>query len=120
MNTPQTEKTPVAELSYRCALCPPRRAGRSGVATTMGAALWAALFTLMTTAFGQNADTIADREVQRRQAGMSQGEAALARGHSALKARNYTVAYQEFKTAIGYLPDSVVSGKSHDEAADGA
>src|SRR5262249_15411257 len=33
--------------------------------------------------------------------------------------RNYTVAYQEFKSAISYLPDSVVSGKAHDEAADG-
>src|SRR5213076_1676260 len=32
---------------------------------------------------------------------------------------NYTVAYQEFKTAIGYLPDAVVSGSAHDEAAEG-
>ena len=35
------------------------------------------------------------------------------------RSRNYTVAYQEFKTAIAYLPDAVVSGRSHDEAADG-
>jgi len=71
------------------------------------------------TAFAQNADSIADREVQRRQAGIPAGEAALARGKSAIRAKNYTVAYQEFKTAISYLPDSVVSGKGHDEAADG-
>jgi general secretion pathway protein D len=71
-------------------------------------------------AFAQNADNIAEREVQRRQAGISDGEAALARGKSAMKARNYTVAYQEFKTAVAYLPDAIVSGKSHDEAAEGA
>jgi len=82
-------------------------------------ALWAALLIIALPAFAQNADSIADREVQRRQAGIPAGEAALARGKSAIRAKNYTVAYQEFKTAITYLPDSVVSGKSHDEAADG-
>jgi type II secretory pathway component GspD/PulD (secretin)/tetratricopeptide (TPR) repeat protein len=71
-------------------------------------------------AFAQNADSIADREVQRRQSGIPAGEAALARGKSAIRAKNYTVAYQEFKTAVAYLPDAVVSGRAHDEAADGA
>src|SRR5216117_4368806 len=36
-----------------------------------------------------------------------------------MKAKNYTLANEEFKTAVGYLPDSVVSGKTHDEAVDG-
>ena len=35
------------------------------------------------------------------------------------RSKNYTVAYQEFKTAVAYLPDAVVSGRAHDEAADG-
>ena len=35
------------------------------------------------------------------------------------RAKNYTVAYQEFKTAIAYLPDAVVSGRAHDDAAEG-
>src|SRR5262245_34824984 len=70
-------------------------------------------------AFAQNADNIAEREVQRRQAAIPQGEAALARGKSAMRSKNYTVAYQEFKTAIAYLPDAVVSGQAHDEAAEG-
>ena len=83
------------------------------------AALWVALFALSTAAFAQTPDNIAEREMQRRQAAIPEGEAALARGKSALKTRNYTVAYQEFKTAIGSLPDAVVSGKAHDEAADG-
>src|SRR6266699_1403462 len=70
-------------------------------------------------ALAQTPDNIAEREMQRRQAAIPEGEAALARGKSALKTRNYTVAYQEFKTAIGSLPDAVVSGKAHDEAAEG-
>jgi general secretion pathway protein D len=69
--------------------------------------------------FAQTADNVAEREVQRRQAAMPQGEAALARGKTAMKAKNFTLANQEFKTAVDYLPDSVVSGKAHDEAVDG-
>src|SRR5947208_5067990 len=76
-------------------------------------------FLFCATVFAQNADNIAEREVQRRQAGIPEGEAALARGKSAMKARNYTVAYQEFKTAVAYLPDAVVSGSAHDQAAEG-
>src|SRR5438874_7883147 len=83
------------------------------------AALWVALFALSTAALAQTPDNIAEREMQRRQAAIPEGEAALARGKSALKARDCTVAYQEFKTAIGYLPDAVVSGSAHDEAAEG-
>jgi general secretion pathway protein D len=69
--------------------------------------------------FGQTPDNIAEREVQRRQSGISQGEAALARGHAAMKARDYGAAHEEFRTAVMYLPDAVVSGKAHDEAVDG-
>ena len=71
------------------------------------------------TAFAQNADNIANREVQRRQAAIPAGEAALARGKTAMRSKNYTVAYQEFKTAVAYLPDAVVSGRAHDDAAAG-
>ncbi len=77
------------------------------------------LFLFSASAFAQNVNSIADREVQRRQAGIPAGEAALARGQSALRSRNYTVAFQEFKTAVSYLPDAVVSGSAHDEAAQG-
>src|SRR5438105_13685332 len=72
------------------------------------------------TAFAQTtSDNVAEREVQRRQAAMPQGEAALSRGKSAMKEKNYTLANQEFKSAATNLPDSVVSGKAHDEAVDG-
>ncbi len=36
-----------------------------------------------------------------------------------MRSKNYTVAYQEFKTAVSYLPDAVVSGRAHDDAAEG-
>src|SRR5436189_210725 len=74
---------------------------------------------LCATSFAQTPDNVAEREVQRRQASMPQGEAALKRGKSAMKAKNYTLANEEFKTAAGNLPDSVVSGKGHDEAVEG-
>src|SRR6478752_6468202 len=94
-------------------------ASHSEAAIAVAAALWAAFLILTIPAFAQNADSIADREVQRRQSAMPAGEAALARGKTAMRSKNYTVAYQEFKTAVGYLPDAVVSGRAHDEAADG-
>ena len=84
--------------------------------------VFAALFSvaaLCATTFAQTPDSVAEREVQRRQASIPQGEAALARGKSAMKAKNYTLAHEEFRSAVGYLPDAVVSGKSHDQAVDG-
>ncbi|MGH7984626.1 MAG: hypothetical protein ACREFF_15995, partial [Candidatus Udaeobacter sp.] len=71
------------------------------------------------TSFAQTPDSVAEREVQRRQTAIPEGEAALGRGKSAMKAKNYTLAHEEFKTAVSYLPDSVVSGKAHDQAVDG-
>jgi general secretion pathway protein D len=71
------------------------------------------------TAAGQNVEHISKREVARRQAGVTQGEAALVRGKEAMKLKNYTVAHEEFRVAVTYLPDAVVSGKAHDEAVEG-
>src|SRR5678815_559265 len=65
-------------------------ASHSEAATAVAAVLWAALLILTTPAFAQNADNIANREVQRRQAAIPEGEAALARGKSAMRSRNYT------------------------------
>jgi len=77
------------------------------------------LFLICAWSFAQTPDSVAEREVQRRQAGITQGEAALARGQAAMKAKNYAAAHEEFRTAITYLPDAVVSGKAHDEAVEG-
>jgi general secretion pathway protein D len=76
-----------------------------------------ALFCL--TAAGQNVERIAKREVARRQHALPQGEAALLRGKEAMRQKNYMVAHEEFRVAVTYLPDAVVSGKAHDEAVDG-
>jgi general secretion pathway protein D len=74
---------------------------------------------LGTTNLAQNVDNVAQREIQRRQSAIPQGEAALAQGKAAMKAKNYSLAHEEFKTAVRYLPDAVVSGKAHDEAVEG-
>jgi general secretion pathway protein D len=112
---------------------PPRNkscsnASRSEAATAVAAALRAAptVCVLITvcllvsaSSFAQAPESIAEREVQRRQAGISQGEAALARGQAAMKTKDYAAAHEEFRTAVMYLPDAVVSGKAHDEAVEG-
>jgi general secretion pathway protein D len=79
----------------------------------------AALSLVCASSLAQTPDSVAEREVQRRQAGITQGEAALARGQAAMKAKDYAAAHEEFRTAIMYLPDAVVSGKAHDEAVEG-
>src|SRR5438876_10298816 len=96
-------------------------AGRSRILVSFVAFCFTLIYFsfLCATSFAQTPDNVAEREVQRRQAAIPQGEAALARGKTAMKAKNYTLANEEFKTAVGYLPDSVVSGKAHDEAVDG-
>src|SRR5215470_2347712 len=72
-----------------------------------------------TASLAQNVDTVAEREIHRRQSAIPQGEAALARAKAAMKANNVALAHEEFRTAVRYLPDAVVSGKAHDEAVDG-
>ena len=67
----------------------------------------------------QNAGYVAKREVERRQAALPQGEEALARGKAALAEKNFDRAHEEFRTAVNFLPDAVVSGAAHDEAVKG-
>jgi general secretion pathway protein D len=88
--------------------------------TTHSRLLISACFLVVCAAgFAQTPDSVAEREVQRRQVGITQGEAALARGQAAMKAKDYGAAHEEFRTAVMYLPDAVVSGKAHDEAVEG-
>ncbi|MEY2546174.1 MAG: ral secretion pathway protein [Verrucomicrobiota bacterium] len=74
---------------------------------------------LTTAVFAQNVERIEQREVVRRQRALPEGEAALARGAVALKAKNYALAHDEFRVALTYLPDAVVSAKTHDTAMEG-
>src|SRR5438552_16203540 len=97
-------------------------ASHSEAAAAVAAALWAALVIspiICATSFAQTPDSVAERAVQRRQAAIPEGEAALTRAKSAMKSKNYTLAHEEFKSAVSYLPNSVVSGETHDQAVDG-
>src|SRR5437016_7670350 len=71
------------------------------------------------TVLAQNVDRISKREIERRQAALPRGVEVLARAQAAMKARNYAVAHEEFRSALELLPDAVTSGKVHDEALTG-
>ena len=71
------------------------------------------------TALAQNTRTVAEREAARRQAALPRGQEALGRAKAAMAEGNYTAAYEEFRLALTFLPDAVVSEKAHDEALNG-
>ena len=64
----------------------------------------------------QNVRSIADQEVARRQLGIAQAQSALTRGRLAMQAKDFAKAHEEYRLALSYLPDSLVSGKERDEA----
>lgn len=66
------------------------------------------------TSLGQNVDRIETREIQRRAAALPHGEEALAAGKVAMREKNYTLAHEQFRSAVIYLP-----GANHDEAVAG-
>src|SRR6266403_148973 len=69
--------------------------------------------------YAQNVERISEREIARRQAALPRGEEALARGRVAMKDQNFTVAHEEFRVAVSFLPDASVSGRSRGEAVEG-
>jgi general secretion pathway protein D len=130
----QQKETKLEKVSWRAELCDAAQVHNSSVTGSQELALpfvrlfasfvifcfiGAGVSLVCASSFAQTPDSVAEREVQRRQAGISQGEAALARGQAAMKARDYAAAHEEFRTAVIYLPDAVVSGKAHDEAVEG-
>jgi general secretion pathway protein D len=74
---------------------------------------------LCTAALAQNTNKVAEREAARRQAALPRGQEALGRAKAAMTEGNYTVAHEEFRVALTFLPDAVISEKSHDEAVAG-
>src|SRR2546423_7801806 len=83
--------------------------------------LFAVLLTFIVglTAIAQNTTAVAEREAARRQAALPKGEEALGRAKAAMADGNYTVAHEEFRVALTFLPDAVVSERSHDDAVSG-
>ena len=74
----------ITQNAVTIAAAPSRRcASHSEAATAVAAALWAALLILTIPAVAQNAESIADREVQRRPSAIPAGEAERARGQDA-------------------------------------
>src|SRR2546423_3948653 len=67
----------------------------------------------------QDTNSVAEREAARRQAALPKGEEALGRAKAAMAEGNYTVAHEEFRVALTFLPDALVSERSHDEAVSG-
>src|SRR5437763_4041043 len=69
--------------------------------------------------FAQDTNAIAKGEAARREAALPRGQEALGRAKAAMVEGNYTVAHEEFRLALNFLPDAVVSEKSHDAAVQG-
>lgn len=74
---------------------------------------------IVTAAVAQDVERISEREIARREAALPRGTEALARGRVAMKEQNFTLAHEEFRTAVSFLPDASVSGKARVEAVDG-
>lgn len=70
-------------------------------------------------AFAQDVERAAQREIARREAGLPQGNEALARGKVAMQEKDWARAHEDFRMAVTYLPDAVVSGNAHEEAVAG-
>src|SRR5437870_13656172 len=60
------------------------------------------LSTFCVSSFAQSSETVAERDVQRRQSAIRQGDAAPARAKAAMQATDYTVADEEVRTAVSY------------------
>src|SRR5205085_2870325 len=69
--------------------------------------------------FAQDTNAIAKGEAARREAALPRGQEALGRAKAAMVEGNYAVAHEEFRLALNFLPDAVVSEKSHDDAVNG-
>lgn len=70
-------------------------------------------------AFAEDTNAVARREATRREANLPRGQEALGRAKAAMVEGNYAVAHEEFRLALNFLPDAVVSERSHDEALAG-
>src|SRR5437667_167955 len=82
------------------------RAERTIHLSRFGVFTLAVLLISLGTSNAQNAEKIAQQELERRQAALPRGEEALVRGKSAMQAKNFTLAHEEFRRAVNLLPDA--------------
>ncbi len=74
---------------------------------------------IVSSAPAQNVQSIAEREISRRQGGVLQGQAALERGNLAMKANDFAHAHDEYRVAVSFLPDALTTANAHDRAVAG-
>jgi general secretion pathway protein D len=67
----------------------------------------------------QTVQTIAEREVARRQARVPHGEEAIARAQAELQRKEFAQAHEDFRLALTYVTDSSATGKSYERAMAG-
>ena len=74
---------------------------------------------ISSTLFAQNVERISQREIQRRQAAVTQGQEAMARAQAAVAANDLALAHEQYRIAVNFLPDGAVSGDSYGGAMEG-
>lgn len=106
-----------AQLEGQPPCCP----GRDGARPSIGKALCVGVILafVCSSVTAQNVDRISQREIQRRQAAVTQGQEAMARAQAAVVENNYQLAHDQYRIAINFLPDGAVSGDSYAGAMDG-
>src|SRR5438270_1431818 len=67
----------------------------------------------------QTVQTIAEREVARRQAQAPHGEQAITRAQSELRQKEFAQAHEDFRLALTYVSDSKATGRSYERAMEG-
>ena len=67
----------------------------------------------------QDVHAIAEREVVRRQNGISKGEAALVQAKVAMEEKDFVRAHEAYRAACDFLPDGTTTGGQHEEAVRG-
>ena len=67
----------------------------------------------------QNVRSVAEHEVARRKAAIVEGQHALVRAQVAMEAKDFEKAHDQYRIAVSFFPDSVVTGSQHDAALKG-
>ena len=67
----------------------------------------------------QTVQTIAEREVARRQAQAPHGDQAITRAQSELRRKEFAQAHEDFRLALTYVSDSKATGRSYERAMEG-
>ncbi|HET7511280.1 MAG TPA: type II and III secretion system protein, partial [Chthoniobacterales bacterium] len=67
----------------------------------------------------QNVRSVAEHEVARRKTAIVEGQHALVRAQVAMEAKDFKKAHDQYRIAVSFFPDSVVTGSQHDAALKG-